>query len=213
MNSSWSWSCNWCEKNSLRLHRFVINFLDHALLVVRARKEYWVLETEWTLFSDKTFESFVTEVAVLLFSILSEFFYWRLRVVSFVSAVALWSLLGLWRIAWNLKTIKVTFFTGDIEITKNITLNWLKALSSLSILGKIVVGINLLLFNGFLICFLWLSLVGILNIFQIFEELLIFNAIQNIILVLNHIWIVQLRNFQRSDDVAERNTDDLILFH
>jgi len=195
------------------LHLLVINFLNHTLLVVWTREENRILETEWTLFSDETFESFITEVAVLLFSVLSKFFYWGLGVVSFVSAVTLWSLFGLRRITRNLKTIEVTFFTWDVKITKDITLNWLKRLTSLTILGKIVVGINFLLFNWFFICFLRLCLVCILNVFQIFKELLILNAIQNVILVLNHIGIVQLRNFQRSNNVTQWNTNYLVLFH
>ena len=133
VNSTWIWSCNWSKQNSLGLHLLVINFLNHALLIVRTREENRILKTERTLFSDETFESLVTEVAVLLF-ILCEFFNWRLRVVSFVSASALRSLLCLRRIARNLKTFEVTFFTSwDVEISENVTLNWLKGMSSLSV--------------------------------------------------------------------------------
>jgi len=114
VNSTWVRSCNWCKQNSLGLHLLVINFLNHALLIVRTWEEDWILETERTLFCDKTFESLVTEVAVLIFSIFGEFFDWRLRVVSFVSAIALWSLLGLRRIARNLKTFEVALFTWDV---------------------------------------------------------------------------------------------------
>ena len=190
MNATRVRSCDWCEEYSFGLHLLVINFLNHALLVVWAREEDRILKAEGTLFCDETFESFVTKVAVLIFSILSEFFDWRLRVVPFVSTIALWSLLGLRRIARNLKTFEVTFFTWDVKITKDVTFNWLKGMTSLTVFRKVHIGINFLLLSCFFVCFLGLSLVRILNIFQIFKELLIFNTIQNIILVLNHIRIV-----------------------
>lgn len=190
VNSARVRSCDWREENSFGLHLLVINFLNHALLIVWAWEEDRILKAEGTLFCDETFESFVTEVAVLIFSILCEFFDWRLRVVPFVSAIALWSLLGLRRIARNFKTIEVTFFTWDVKITKDVTFNWLKGTTSLTVFWKVHVGINFLHLSYFFVCFLRLSLLSILNIFQIFKELLIFNTIQNIILVLNHIRIV-----------------------
>lgn len=75
MNSTWIWGCNWRKQNSFGLHLLVINFLNHTLLIVWTWEENWIFKTEWTLFSDETCESFVTEVAILFF-ILWKLFNW-----------------------------------------------------------------------------------------------------------------------------------------
>lgn len=165
INSLGIWSCNGRKQNSFGLHLLDINFLNHTLFVVWTREENWILKTERALFSNKTLKSFVTKVAVLLF-VLMELFDRRLRVVSqLVSAVALRSLLSVWRITRNLKAFWVTFFTRDIQISKDITFDRFKGMTCVSIFRKIHVGIHLLLFSCLFIYFLRFCFLSVLNIF------------------------------------------------
>ena len=105
IDSLWIWSCNWCKQDSFGLHVLTIDFLNQTLLVVWTREENRILKTKGTLLSNKTLESFVTKVTVLLL-VLVEFLDRRLRVVSLlVCAVALRSLLSVRRVARNLKAV------------------------------------------------------------------------------------------------------------
>lgn len=105
IDSLWVWSCNGRKQNSFGLHVLTINFLNHALLVVWTREENRIFKTKRTLLSNKTLESFVTKVTVLLL-VFVELLDRRLRVVSLlVCAVALRSLLSIRRVARNLKAV------------------------------------------------------------------------------------------------------------
>ena len=177
-----------------------MNRSQQVLLVIWTWKENRILKAKWTLFGNESLECFISQVTILFFIFLKPLHTW-LRIVSLRCAAALWCLFLLWRVTWNLEWFKIILLRRYIKITKNVALHRLERISSVSILTEIhrsgSLGL-LLLGSGLLLRLLdGLLLRGLLNVFEILEELLVFYWIEDVLLVLEIVWVECFWYFER----------------